>query len=112
MDPIGLALENFDTIGAYRSEDNGEPIDASGQLDGVAYNDAAGLADALAAHPRVPECFSRVVFRYAWGRVETDADGALLAALIANFQTSTFQVKELLRGAALAPEFQVVGAVD
>jgi hypothetical protein len=112
MDPIGLALENFDTIGAYRSEDNGEPIDASGQLDGVAYNDAAGLADALAAHPRVPECFSRVVFRYAWGRVETDADDALLAALIANFQTSTFQVKELLRGAALAPEFQVVGAVD
>ncbi|HEX2882818.1 MAG TPA: DUF1588 domain-containing protein [Polyangiaceae bacterium] len=112
MDPIGLALENFDTIGAYRSEDNGEPIDASGQLDGVAYNDAAGLADALAAHPRVPECFSRAVFRYAWGRVETDADDALVAALIASFQNSTFQVKELLRGAALAPEFQVVGAVD
>lgn len=112
MDPIGLALENFDTIGAYRSEDNGEPIDASGELDGVAYSDAAGLADALAAHPRVPECFSRVVFRYAWGRVETTADDALVTALMARFQTSTFQVKELLRGAALAPEFSVVGQLN
>lgn len=112
MDPIGLALENFDTIGAYRSEDNGEPIDASGELDGVVYSNAAGLADALAAHPRVPECFSRVVFRYAWGRVETNADDALVTALIARFQTNSFQVKELLRGAALAPEFSVVGQLN
>ena len=32
MDPIGLALENFDAIGAWRTADGATPIDASGQL--------------------------------------------------------------------------------
>ena len=32
MDPIGLSLENFDVVGAWRTEDAGAPIDASGQL--------------------------------------------------------------------------------
>ena len=35
MDPIGLALENFDSSGGYRATENGAPIDASGELDGV-----------------------------------------------------------------------------
>ena len=30
MDPIGLAFENFDAIGAYRAQENGVEIDASG----------------------------------------------------------------------------------
>ena len=33
MDPLGLALENFDAVGAWRTEDNGERVDTSGQLD-------------------------------------------------------------------------------
>ena len=32
MDPIGLALENFDAIGVWRSTDSGTPVDPSGQL--------------------------------------------------------------------------------
>ncbi len=33
LDPIGFGLENFDAIGRWRdSDDNGEPIDASGEL--------------------------------------------------------------------------------
>jgi hypothetical protein len=32
MDPIGFALENFDAIGVWRSQDEGSPIDASAQL--------------------------------------------------------------------------------
>ena len=41
MDPIGLGLENFDAIGAYRSTDVGQPIDASGDLDGVTFRRCA-----------------------------------------------------------------------
>jgi hypothetical protein len=29
MDPLGLAMENFDAVGAWRTEDNGEHVDAS-----------------------------------------------------------------------------------
>ena len=32
MDPLGLALENFDAVGAWRTRDSGLPIDASGEL--------------------------------------------------------------------------------
>ena len=32
MDPIGLAMENFDVIGRWRTVDNGTPIDTAGQL--------------------------------------------------------------------------------
>ncbi len=49
MDPIGLALENFDGVGAWRSlDESGAPIDASGALpDGTLFDGPAGLARAL-----------------------------------------------------------------
>jgi hypothetical protein len=50
MDPIGLALENFDAVGAWRTRDGGMPIDASGQLmDGTAVDGPVSLRRALAA---------------------------------------------------------------
>ena len=54
MDPIGLALENFDAIGAWRTRDSGAPIDASGQLmDGTAVDGPVSLRRALLAKPDV-----------------------------------------------------------
>ena len=42
MDPIGLAFENFDAIGVWRTDENGLPIDPSGQIDGVSFRDHRG----------------------------------------------------------------------
>ena len=48
MDPIGLALENFDAIGAWRTADGATPIDASGQLsDGTRIDGPVSLRNAL-----------------------------------------------------------------
>ncbi len=48
MDPIGLALENFDGTGAFRIKDNGVPIDVVGELyDGTQLSNAADLRNAL-----------------------------------------------------------------
>jgi len=45
MDPIGFALENYDGVGRWRSEDAGAPIDASGTLpDGTAFEGPASLS--------------------------------------------------------------------
>jgi hypothetical protein len=112
MDPIGLGLENFDAIGQYRAEENGIGIDASGELDGVTFTDAAGLASALAKHPDAMDCFTRSVFRYAWGRLENDSDEPLVAKLHARFQASSFQVRTLLLETVAAPEFSRVGELD
>jgi len=54
MDPIGLALENFDAVGAWRTRDGGQPIDASGQLmDGTAVDGPVSLRRALLTKPDV-----------------------------------------------------------
>ena len=52
MDPIGLALENFDGIGRWRSEDAGTKIDASGQLvDGTPIDGVETLRNAILSRP-------------------------------------------------------------
>lgn len=112
MDPLGLALENFDAMGQYRTQDNGETIDASGELDGVKFNTAAGLADALAASPRVPDCLSRLVFRSAWGRLEAATDEGFISDMTAAFAGSSYQMPKLLSTAVTAPQFMNVGELD
>ena len=53
-DPLGLALEHYDTIGRWRDTDQGLTIDVSGELDGVPFADAAELAGLLREHPDAP----------------------------------------------------------
>jgi len=71
MDPIGFALENFDAIGRWRDSENGEPIDASGELPGgVRFDGPAELRKALTTTLR--DNFVRTVagklLTYALGR--------------------------------------------
>jgi hypothetical protein len=112
MDPIGLSLENFDAVGAYRTQDNGVTIDATGELDGATFSSAAGLADALAKNPSVPACVSRLVFRSAWGRLETPADEGFINDLTTAFAGSTYQMRQLFTSAVTAPSFVNVGELD
>ena len=79
IDPAGLALENFDAVGAWRTRDGGTrgtPVDASGQLvDGTPINGVVELRQALL---REPDTFVRTVteklLTYALGRGLTGAD--------------------------------------
>ena len=48
MDPIGLSLENFDAIGAWRTRDSGYPVAAAGELtDGTLVDGPIALREAL-----------------------------------------------------------------
>jgi hypothetical protein len=52
MDPIGFAMENFDAVGKWRQQDNGNSIDVSGVLpDGTKFEGMAGLKKELLRHP-------------------------------------------------------------
>ena len=71
MDPIGFALENYDAIGAWRTQDgNEQPIDASGELpDGKKFNGPRELRDILKAQPeRFSRALSEKLLTYALGR--------------------------------------------
>ena len=50
IDPLGFAMENFDGVGRWRTRQGDAPIDASGSLDGTAFNGAAQVTKLLVAH--------------------------------------------------------------
>ncbi len=105
MDPPGLGLENYDGLGTYRSLENGAPIDSSGNLDGVAYSDAAGLAQALHDHPEVPNCLVSRVYSFAVGRDIVWKERSYLDYLIADFEANGYRLPELMRTIALSDNF-------
>ncbi len=70
IDPLGLALENFDVTGRYRMKDSDQPVDAAGELfDGTAINGPTGLRDVLLKRQEtVLRTFSEFLMTYALGR--------------------------------------------
>lgn len=76
MDPIGLALENFDAVGAWRSRDSGIPVDPAGQLvDGTPVAGPVQLRKALVDRSGAfVDNFTARLLTYALGRVLSPAD--------------------------------------
>ena len=70
MDPIGLALEHYGVTGARRLKDNGNPVDASGELyDGTPIASAGDLRAALLERPgAIARTFTENLMAYALGR--------------------------------------------
>ena len=70
IDPLGLALENFDVVGAWRIKDNGVPVDTVATLyDGTQLNGPASLRKALLDHSEtVIRNFTENLLAYALGR--------------------------------------------
>jgi hypothetical protein len=112
MDPLGLGLENYDAIGKYRTQENGVTLDTSGSVDGTAFKTPGELGDLLAQNSGVPNCLARVIFRYAWGRLEGQADEALITDLTTSFQGSSYQMRQLLTAAVTSSGFVNVGELD
>lgn len=108
MDPIGLGFENFDPVGAYRDTENGVTIDASGDLDGVAYNGAVELGQRVAEHESLPSCLVSTVFRHASGGLVTSLETSLLDALNQDFTAATFKFPALLLASVSHPAFGYV----
>jgi hypothetical protein len=107
MDPIGLGLENFDGAGSFRQSENGVPIDASGNLDGVEFEDAVGLAQALHDNPALPECLVQRVFDYSVGgpAAAEQQQRAFLDYVNEEFAAEGYRLHDLLRTIALSDAF-------
>ncbi len=96
MDPIGLGLENFDSVGAYRTVDNGAPIDATGDLDGAAFKDETSLSTALRNHPNASGCFVTKLYEHAQARAPLDVDATVIASLSKQFDSKGHRANQLL----------------
>lgn len=116
IDPIGLALENYDGIGKYRTEDGGVLIDAAGEvLD--AGEDVAGafiggveLGQKLAGSAQVRSCVANQWFRFSVGRMESNDDVCALRVARSEFARSG-NVRELITNIVLSDAFRHVRAV-
>ncbi len=86
MDPIGLALEVYDTYGAYRTTmaESNKPIDATGSISGAgdadgAFNGGVEMSQLFSNSKTVETCFLRNGFRYMLGRQEDEYDQCSVA---------------------------------
>jgi len=109
FDPFGLALENFDGIGRYRTTyPNGDAIDASGSFpDGTAFTGLAGMVDVAIARPAFNDCVTEKTFVYGLGRLATPTDDAFLISIKdAWLATATPSLKQLIKGFVASEPFR------
>jgi len=112
LDTIGLGLENFDAIGAWRDTDHGAVIDPSGNVDDEAFDDAWELGQVLADHPGTAACLVTSLFRYALGHPEALGERDALDALIDGFDRGGQLLLPAMLAVATSPAFRVVGPIE
>lgn len=110
FDPLGLAFEHYDSVGAWRTTDAGRPVDAAGEIKGT--EDIDGIIDGaqelgrrLATSAQARDCVARHWFRFAYGRGEQKADQCTLESLGRVLGRSGNDMRELLVGLTQADPF-------
>jgi hypothetical protein len=109
IDPLGLALENFDVVGRYRIKDNGVPVDSTGQLyDGLAMEGAAGLRNALLKHREAfLMTFAENLMTYALGRRVEAYDMPALRAIVRDAARQNDAIGAYIAGITKSAAFQM-----
>ncbi len=113
MDTLGFTLENYDALGAWRTQEpNGLAIDSAAEYEGFGMmENAADLAANVAMDPRTGRCIVNNVIRFGRGSLESPAtDGDHLDALYASFEASNYRFKQLLVDFVTSEMFRRVGA--
>lgn len=108
MDPIGLALENFDGAGQFRLQEAGLVIDVSGEINGVEFADIRGLGEALRDDPAAPACLVRRLYTFAAGRPVQRSERKLLNYFEDEFVSGDYRLRDLLEQIALSDALYAV----
>jgi hypothetical protein len=100
IDPIGAAFEKYDALGAFRSVENGIPIDASGVTEGLGdvsprFSDAVSLVGNLAHSQHFQQCFTKRVYQYGFGDIPRNAQGCELARVHSYLKGRSFTLREV-----------------
>jgi hypothetical protein len=108
IDPLGLALENFDVTGRWRIKDNEVPVDASGVLyDGTPMNGPSGLRDALLKQQHaIRLSFTERLLTYALGRRLTTADMPAVRAVVKSAERDGNRMSAFVLGVVRSAAFQ------
>jgi hypothetical protein len=109
MDPIGLSMENFDGIGHWRTEDAGNPIDASGTLvDGSPIDGVEGLRAALDRYsPEFMRSLAEKLMVFGLGRGTEYYDMPLIRSIVNNAAKDNYRFSDFILGIVESKPFQM-----
>jgi hypothetical protein len=109
IDPLGLALENFDPTGKWRIKDNGFPVDAAGVMyDGTKLDGPAGLREAVLKRKTVfLEAFTESLMTYALGRRIEYTDMPLVRRIVGDAEKNGYRFSSFVSGIVNSPAFQM-----
>jgi hypothetical protein len=109
FEPLGFALENFDAVGAWRTHDEGLPVDATGVIvDGTNVDGVASLREVLV---RYSDQFVRVVTEklliYALGRGVEYQDMPMVRSVVRDSAPTRYKFSSIVLGIVKSPAFQM-----
>ncbi|MDX1403308.1 MAG: DUF1592 domain-containing protein [Woeseiaceae bacterium] len=113
MDPIGLALDNFDVTGKWRIRENGVPLDTRSTFyDGTEISTPAELSSALLKRP-VPLVreFTKNLMAYALGRRVEYFDQPTIRAIVSDAGKNDYRMSDLIMGVILSDAFRMKDVV-
>ena len=109
MDPLGLALENFNALGRWRDKERGNPVDASGKLiTGEPFGDIRDVKRILVDRhrPEFYRCLTEKLLTYALGRGLESQDVEAVDAIVGRIEANEGHASALISGVIESAPFQ------
>jgi hypothetical protein len=109
MDPIGLALDNFEVTGAWRIKENGVALDTRGELyDGTPVTKPAELRAALLKRPEpIVRNFTANLLAYALGRRVEYYDMPTVRSIVREAAEDDYRLSSFIVGVVQSAPFQM-----
>ena len=109
MDPIGLATENFDAVGRWRTLEDGVTVDASGGLpDGATFDGIEGLRAGLLRRPELfAGTLTEKLLTYAIGRGLEPSDAPAVRAITRASSAAEYRFSSMILGVVNSAPFQM-----
>ena len=110
MDPLGLALENYDAVGRWRlTGEAGLPIDASGQMpDGTTFNGPTGLRSLLLERQdEFAATLTEKLLAYGLGRGPEHFDRPTIRSIVRNASSNNYRWSSIIVGIVKSTPFRM-----
>ncbi len=110
MDALGFGLENYDAVGAWRTEEDGAPVDASGELPGGRSFQGPGDLKSVLVHTErdaFVHCLTEKMLTYALGRGLEPYDQAAVDQICRELENKDFKFSELVLSIAKSLPFRM-----
>lgn len=115
INPAGYSLENFDTMGRWRSmEENGLPVDATGAFDDFSFDGPLEFAAQLGASPQVAQCVTKKWLRYAWSGGPLESSRCLIDDVLeaASVEGESVKIRDIQLAIVTHPWFAIYTAPE